>query len=175
MAQNRKYYGMTLTQIGILAGLAGVACLLFGLVVWFALRGDSDLFARAPRNTPVLQSTPTPFALATLAPTETPTPIPYEMLIPADWLQFKTGLVEIWLPADFKLGDPQLFGDSSNSAMRELIVTGAASKSALYQTLVMISYEPLPTGSLDAYLDSEIANFPTDIRVAERKKVSLNS
>jgi len=175
MTQNGKHFGMTPSQIGILAGLAGVACLLFGLVGWFVLRGNFNLFARAPQNTPVPQSTPTPFVLSTLAPTETPTPIPYEMLIPDGWMQFKTGLVEIWLPADFKLGDSKLFGDSANSALRELIMTGATSKSALSPMLVMVSYEPLPAGSLDAHLDSEIASFPADIRVAERRKVTINS
>ncbi len=175
MTQNRKYYGMTPAQIGILASLAGVACLLFGLTGWFILRRNQSPFARAPQNTPVVQSTSTPFVLPTLSPTETPTPVPYEALIPEGWTQFKTGLVEIWLPKEFKQGDSNLFKDSANAASRELIATGATSKSSLYKMLVMVSYEPLNGASLDDYLNSQIAQLPTDVRMAERRKVSVNS
>jgi len=175
MTQNRKNFGMTHSQIGILAGLAGAACLLFAAAGWLLLRRGPGIFARAPQNTPVSQSTATPFVIPTSMPTETPTPVPYEMLIPEGWVQHKTALVEIWLPAEFKLGDSKLFSDSANSAMRELIVARATSTSSPYQMLVMISYEPLPAGSLDAYLDSQIVNFPADIRVAERRKVAVNS
>ncbi|HLO29325.1 MAG TPA: hypothetical protein VK249_09335 [Anaerolineales bacterium] len=175
MKPARKYFGMSPTQIGILGGLAGVACLLFGLTGWFILRGGSSAFARVPQNTPVIPPTSTPFAIPTLTPSATPTPVPYEKLIPDGWLQFKTGLVEIWLPPQFKPGNPKLFNDSVNLAMRELIATGATSKSALYQMLAMVSYEPLPSASLDEYLDSQIAKLPTDIHVAARRKVSINS
>jgi len=166
---------MTFTQIVIVAGLAAVACLLFTVTGWFALRGRLNQYALAPQNTSVPQSTATPFVIPTIAPTGTPTPIPYEMLIPVGWVQFKTGLVEIWLPAEFKSGDLKQYSDSANLAMPELLITGATSKVALYQMLVIVSYEPLTANSLDAYLDTKIANFPTDIHVAERRKVSVNS
>jgi hypothetical protein len=39
MQLDNKYFGMTLKQIGILAGLAATACLLFALASWFFLRG----------------------------------------------------------------------------------------------------------------------------------------
>ena len=104
MQQNRKFFGMTPLQLGILAGLAGAACLLFGLAGWFVLRGKSGLLARAPENTPVPRATSTLIVIPTLTPTQTPTPVPYEMLIPSGWEQFKTGLVEIWLPSSFKPG-----------------------------------------------------------------------
>ena len=41
--------------------------------------------------------------------------------------------------------------------------------------LVTASYEPLSTGSLDAFLDGKLAKFPAESRVAERRKVSVNS
>ena len=72
MAQNRNYFGMTPTQIGILAALAATVCLLFGLAGWFVLRGNSNPFASAPQNTPIPQSTPTPFMMPTLMLTKTP-------------------------------------------------------------------------------------------------------
>lgn len=173
MTQNRNYFGMTPTQIGILAALAGAACLLLGLAGWFVLRGNFN--ASVSQNTPISQSTPTPFVMPTLMLTETPTPVPYEMLIPDGWVQFKTGLVEIWLPAEFKQADPGSFRDSADLAMPELFMRESDSNSSLYQMLVMVSYEPLTADSLDAYLDSEITKLPATIRVAERRKISINS
>jgi hypothetical protein len=82
--------------------------------------------------------------------------------------------VEIWLPAEFQPGDPQLFNNSSNTAIGELILTGSRSDSSLYQMLVMVSYEPLTADSLDTYLDTEVAKLPADIRVAQRTNVILN-
>lgn len=175
MQQNRKIFGISLSQLGILAGLAGAACLLFGLAGWFVLRGNSGLLARAPQNTPVPRATSTMIVIPTLTPTQTPTAVPYEKLIPSGWQQFKTGLIEIWLPSSFKPGDPKLLGDSMNFAVPELIISGATSKSSLYQMLVTVSYEPLTVDSLDAFLDSKIAKFPPEIRVAERRKVTVNS
>jgi hypothetical protein len=175
MAQNRKFYGMTPTQIGILAGLAGTACILFGLAGWFVFRGKSQLAASAPQNTSIPQSTSTPFRMPTLMLTETPTPVPYEVLIPEGWVQAKTGLVEIWLPAEFKQADPSVFRESAKLAMPELFMQEASSSSSLYQMLMVLSYEPLTADSLDAHLDAEIAGLPSTIRVAERRKVLVNS
>lgn len=166
---------MTPLQLGILAGLAVTACLIFALAGWFALRGSFSQFSEAPQSAPVSQSTATPWAIPSPAPTGSPTAVPYETLIPSGWSQFKTGLVELWLPADFQPGDPQFFNNSSNTAMGELILKGTKSESSLYQMLVIVSYEPLTAESLDLYLDGEVAKIPTDIRVAERKKVTLNA
>jgi hypothetical protein len=82
--------------------------------------------------------------------------------------------VEIWLPAEFQPGDPQLFNNSSNTAIGELILTGSRSDSSLYQMLVMVSYEPLTADSLDTYLDAEVTKLPADIRVAQRTNLTLN-
>src|ERR1041384_2334613 len=175
MQQNRKFFWMTPLQLGILVGLAGAACLLFGLAGWFVLRGSMTPFGRAPENTLVLPATSTMIIIPTLTPTETPTPLPYDMLIPNGWAQFKTGLVEIWLPSNFKPGDPKLLNDSAKFAMPELSMRGATSKSSLYQMLATVSYEPLTTDSLDVFLDGKVAKFSTEIRVAERRHVSVNS
>jgi hypothetical protein len=175
MTQNRNYFGMTRTQIGILAGLAGIACLLFGLAGWFVFRGNLNPFASEKKKKTNTQSTPTPFMMPTLALTGTPTAVPYDLLIPDGWVQFKTGLVEIWLPAEFKQADPGTFLDSPDLAMPELFMREATSSSSLYQMLVMISYEPLTADSLDVYLDTEIAKLPSSIRVAEKRKVLVNS
>jgi hypothetical protein len=175
MQQNRKFFGMTPPQIGILAGLAATACVIFTLAGWFVLRGRFGGSAAAPQSAPVTLSTATPWAISSLVPTGSPTALPYETLIPNGWTQYKTGLVELWLPADFQPGDPQFFNNSSNTAMGELILNGTKSESSLYQMLVIVSYEPLTAESLDVFLDGEVAKLPADFRVAERRNVTLNA
>jgi hypothetical protein len=175
MTQDRKYFGMTTKQIAILAGLAVAACLLLGVAGLLFLRGGRSSVNQAPQNTPVPQSTATPFVLATASPTETLTPLPYELLIPEGWVQFKTGLVEIWLPKEFKKGDSKSIKNSANLAVPELVLTGSTSKSAPYKMLVVISYEPMTADSLDAYLTSEIVNLSPEARVVDKKMISINS
>ena len=175
MQQNNKYFGMTPSQLGMLAGLAVTACLLFGLAGWFVLRSGFNRFSEVPQNAPASQFTATPWVIPSPALTGTPTAVPYETLIPGGWTQFKTGLVELWLPAEFQPGDPQFFNNSSNTAIGELILKGSDSESSLYQMLVIVSYEPLTAESLDVFLDAEVAKIPSAIRVAERRKVTLNT
>lgn len=166
--QDRKYFGMTIQQIGILIGLAGFACLLFGMTGFFILRrGLSGLNSRAPAMAPTVHMTATPFALPSLTPTVTVTPVPYERLIPAGWTQFKTPLMEIWLPPDFK--------STKKDADEELAALSANSKNSLYKMRVGISFEPLVEDSLDSYLDNRIAKLDPAIRLVNRKKVSLNA
>ena len=175
MKQNRRYFGMTTAQLGILSALIAAACLLFGLAGWFALRGRLGQPASAPQTAPLVHSTSTPWIIPSSAPTGTPTPIPYEMLIPNGWMQFKTGLMEIWLPSEFQPGDPSSSTGSPHTGIRELNLTGSSPDSSLPPTLVMISYEPLNMDSLDDYLDAAIARLPAEIHVAERRKVNINS
>jgi hypothetical protein len=170
--QDRKYFGLNTTQIGILAGLAGAACLLFGLTGWFIFRGG---FSRAPVSTPVTVSTSTPFVIPTITPTLSPTPIPYEQLIPNGWIQHRTALVELWLPPAFATGDSTLFSQIARVAIPELALTGKTSETSLYQMLVTVSYEPLVGGSLDSFLTNEIAQLPAEARPTERREVSINS
>ena len=171
--QHTKYFGMTPIQIGILAGLAGLVCLLFGLAGWFILRGSSNGLSNASQSS--LLPTPTPWTIPSPAPTQTATPIPYETLIPNGWAQFKTGLVEIWLPTNFQPGDPSLFNNSSHEGIAELILTDSPSESTSSQMLAFVSYEPMPAEPMDIYLDRQLASLPDDLRLAERRKVFLNS
>jgi hypothetical protein len=175
MQQNNKLFGMTPTQIVILAGLAAIACLLFGLGGWFFMRGRLD---QSPTSTPgvsISRTTATPWSLPTPVPTGTTTLIPYENLIPSGWSQHKTGLIEIWLPPEFESGDPQLFKDSAITAIQELVLVGLRSDSSPYRMLVLVSYEPLTAESLDLHLDGEVAKLPAEVHLSERRKVTLNS
>jgi hypothetical protein len=40
---------------------------------------------------------------------------------------------------------------------------------------VMISHEPFTAGSLDAYLEGEVVKYPAEVRVVEKKQVSINA
>ena len=166
--QNRKYLGMTLQQLAILGGLALVACLLFAATgLLFLRRGMTGLFAAAPQETPTTLTTPTTFVIPTLTSTATSAPVPYELLIPNGWKQFKTGLIEIWLPPAFKSTD--------KDADEELAAVGTNSKSSLYKMRVSVSFEPLTGDSLDTHVDNKLAKLDPMIRLSDRRKVSLNS
>jgi hypothetical protein len=175
MQQTDRFFGMTRRQLGILAGLAAAACLLFGLAGWLSLRGRLNRSPNAQQDTPLSQFTATPWTIPSPAPSGTATPIPYATLIPSDWGQFKTGLVEIWLPAEFQAADSQLFNNSFNTAIGELILTHAREDTTAYPILVIVSYEPLTTNSLDVFLDGEVGKTSSDFRLAERRKVTLNA
>ena len=176
MWQDRKYFGMTVQQIGILAGLGVVACLLFGVMGFLALRGGAGgLFSRAPQSTPIIHLTATPFAIPTGMPTETLTPIPYEELIPPGWIQHKTALVELWLPSNFNsAGIGASSGISGNAVFLEFAFQ-SSSESSPYTTTVSVSYEPLTTNTLDEFVDLKTSNIPSEINMAEHRKISINS
>ncbi len=164
MAQQRRIMGMTTMQIGILAGLAAAACLLFAVVGWLVMRGG---VRQAPAPTLAPQMTSTPHILPTITPTVTLTPVPYEQLIPEGWVQHKTALMEIWLPSNFK--------KAQKDSDEELRLTGSNPKTSLYKMSVTVSYEPLATDSLDAYVDNSLSKLDTALRVVERREVSLNA
>ena len=176
MSQDRKYFGMTIRQLAILVGLGVFACVLFGVVGVFALRrGLNGLSSRAPQTTPTVQLTATPFAIPTITPTGTSTPIPYDQLIPAGWIQHKTALIELWLPANFKAAGPgAVSGVSGNSAILEEALI-SSSQSSLYKTSVSISYEPLTSDTLENFLNARISSISTEANLTEHRKVSINS
>jgi hypothetical protein len=166
--QDRKYFGMTIQQLGILIGLAIFLCLLFGLTGFFIVRrGLSGLQSQAPAIPPTAQMTATPLVLPTLTPTATLTPVPYEQLIPTGWKQYKTELVEIWLPLGFQ--------NAKKEANEEVSLVSADTKKSLYKTLASVAYEPLDGKTMDAYIDTKLAQADTTVRVVERRKVALNS
>ncbi|MBN2387912.1 MAG: hypothetical protein JXB85_12915 [Anaerolineales bacterium] len=129
----RRYFGLTLIQLVILAcmGLFSI-----GLVVgmgWFVL-GDSvqpgvelPTLAQLPTSMPpaapeaptaTLEETEPP--VPTITPTATETPIPYRSLIPAGWNQFLGGAVEIWLPPSFVGGDMTVHRTQTLAALDDL-------------------------------------------------------
>src|SRR5215510_10129720 len=91
MDLNRKYFGMTIAQIGILAGLAGLAFLLFCITGWMIIgRRLRPSQAQPLPSIAMAQSTATLIMTPTQTSTPAPTPVPYETLIPNNWTQYRT-------------------------------------------------------------------------------------
>lgn len=110
MKTGQKFFGMTLGQIGILAGLALVACIVIGIL-------GSMLLNSAPNTEaePTYTLQPSPTAVVTSTPWPTVTPIP-------NWQEysFAEGQARIWLPASYTGGDT---ATSSEAIMEKLRAT----------------------------------------------------
>jgi hypothetical protein len=173
--QDRKYLGMTLQQLGILAGLAVLVCLIFGTAGGIFLRRGLGFVSRSRQPAALIPSTPAPALSPTVAPTPTATPLPYEALIPDGWTQHKTQLMEIWMPSDFKDAAPGIVpAVSGNSVFPELALISNSGRSS-YPLTVSISYEPLTAVTLDEFVKVKLSNIPLDINMVEDRKVSINS
>jgi hypothetical protein len=175
MSQDRKLFGMTTQQVGLIAGLGVIACLLFGVVGWLALRGSLGSFSRSAADVSTPVPTSTRVVIPTATSTETPTPIPYEQLIPYGWTQHKTQLIELWLPPEFKTAAPGVVsGVAGNAVFLNLALVSTSSTTSV-PTSVSVSYEPLTSGTLNDFLEVKLSNIPPDVNKAEHWKVSINS
>ena len=179
MDENKKYFGMTVTQIGILAGLAGAAMILFCMVGVLIVRNGFGNAAPAQEQSPTLTPTFQPTATITLTPTQTPlptfTPVPYESLIPASWAQHKTVLSELWLPAGYKTAKQDiLIVGLTDTPMIDLTVRGALNSKSPNKIYVTVSYEPLPGGTLDEFVSQRLTQLGSSF-LADRSKATLNT
>ena len=176
MDEEQKILGMTRKQIGIVAGMAGMLFLIICIGGWFVLR-DLNLGLSAPQAT----STPAPTVTSvvvippTLTPTITLTPAPYEQLIPAGWNQYKTSLVEIWMPSNFRLADKKTVNQTAGFALPELLLTEIPSKSSAYNMLVGVSYDLMTGDSLDEFLEAKFPQLPSQARISDRRTVYVNT
>jgi len=171
MNQNRKYLGMTITQIGILAGLAGFAFLLFCIVGWLVIsKGGGGNQVIPP--TAFVQPTVTLIVNATPTSTPAPTPVPYETLIPTGWEQHQTPLHEIWMLPGYKSASPDtLITGLGNSPILDLSLRGTYAAKSANKVYVTVAYEPL-TDDFDKFLNDRLAALGP--LVSERSKVNLN-
>jgi hypothetical protein len=174
MNESQRYFGMTRLQVGILAGLAGLLCLVLAVGGWFVLRNSSAGFTSPSTRTPEPTVTSAALVTPTVVPTMTPTPIPYEQLIPSGWKQYKTALVEIWLPANFKLAGKTV-EKPTGLAVSELLITEIPNKYSIYNMVVGVSYDLMVGDSLEAYLDGKLVELPQTSHVANRRTVFVNS
>ena len=97
MNSGQRYFGMTLAQIGILAGLALVACVVLGILGILILNAAPGSQGVEPTFT--LQPSPTTISISTPWPTITPIP---------NWQEysFTDSHARIWLPTSYFGGDP---------------------------------------------------------------------
>jgi len=195
MTENNKVqkFGMTKAQVGLLIGLAILAVILIVAIAGLFLSRKGIGFSRPPATQPVALSTPTMIVIPTFTPTQTPTPVPYEERIPEGWIQFKTELIEIWLPSNFKLADANKLAKDArqryeemglqelidyteqSEAIVDLVVADEESGSALYRTISSVGYQPLKEASLDIFIDKELSKLPSMMLLVDRKKVQVGS
>jgi len=175
MNEGQRYFGMTRMQIGILAGLAGALCLIVIVGGWFVVSNRRGALSNSPASGPAPTVTSVVAVTATIEATITPTPIPYEQLIPAGWNQYTTSLVEIWMPGNFKLADSKTKDITANFGIPDLLLAEVTSKSSAYTMLVSVSYDLTTGGSLDQVLDEKFPNIPYQARIADRRTVFINT
>ena len=166
---------MTRMQIGIIAGLAGTLCLIVIVGGWLVLSTRKGKLQNSPAPGPAPTVTPMVAMSPTIEATITPTAIPYEQLIPVDWYQFKTSLVEIWMPNNFKLADSKTKDITANFGIPDLLLAEVSSKSSAYTMLVSVSYDLTTGGSLDQVLDEKFPNIPYQAHIADRRTVFINT
>jgi hypothetical protein len=176
MDLNKKYFGMTVTQLGILGGLAGLAFLLFCitgfLILGRGLRGANAPAVALATDTP--QPTVTPFLSPTPTSTPAATAVPYETLIPKDWVQYHKDLFELWLPAGYKSAkvDPLVIG-LGGTPILDLSLQGKYTSKSPNKIFVTVSYEPMTSDNFDAFLNSRLESM--GLNPSERSKVRLNA
>jgi hypothetical protein len=107
--------------------------------------------------------------------TPAPTAIPYEQLIPAGWKQYQTSLVELWLPANFRLADKKTINTTAQIALNELFITEIPSNSSAYNMLVSVSYDLMTGNSLDEFIETKLQQLPVEVRVTDRRTVYVNT
>jgi hypothetical protein len=175
MTDEKKYFGMTMMQIGILGGLAlALVCI---VAVCGGLILSGGVFGRSQQTIPTVAPTVTS-ALAfppTMTPTITPTPVPYEQLIPAGWNQYKTELIEIWLPTNFKKTTKAEFEQLKDVNTIELLAQENAGNTSLYNMVVAVYYDPMGDATLDEYLKEIIESTTHQVLVTENRTVYVNS
>jgi hypothetical protein len=176
MNGERKYLGMTGMQIGILAGMVGILCLIVSGGGGFALMnmrsGGSSVVVSAPTIAPTVTSAVVLSPTAVTTPTLTP--VPYEQLVPADWKQFKTSLVEIWMPSNFRLADNKTVNNTAFTGS-EMLITEIPSKSSTYSMLVNVSFDLMTGDSLDTYIRDQFPTLPYQAHVSDYQTVYVNS
>ena len=170
------FASMTVAQIGILLGMAGVLIILAcvgGFLVVRNLGGDGLSQQQPPTAIPTVTSAV--IASPTVTPTLTLTPVPYELLVPADWKQYKTSLVEIWLPPNFKQSSKKTSDLMNGFFATELLITEVSSKSSAYNRQVAVTYDIMTGDSLDEFLNGKFPHLAYQANVTDKRNIVINS
>ncbi len=196
----KRYFGMSVIQLGILAGMACLACGIAGGGLFFianSLGGEAkttSVTIEAP--TPAATSTQTPTPTSTTIPT--PTPTSYKDVIPDGWRQYRDDTYfgyEIWFPSEYTPVEPrgkleeiikayEDSGDTQTAQLRAATLEQDVTHYALwmadtlpttlqYQTNVSISTYPLERRILAEFIDAEIGELPISTRLMERRSYNV--
>ena len=171
---------MTVTQIGILAGLAGLVLILFCVVGWLV---SGKVRGLSTSQQPVLATataSPTPTVTLIVSPTLTstpaPTPVPYELLVTPGWAQQKTALFEMWMVPGYKPAKSDvLITGLGGAPIVDLELRGLFSKKSPNRIYITVSYEPLTKGSLDALVAERLSALGPYVNLSERAKTNINT
>ena len=175
MNSGRKYFGMTIPQLGVLAGLAGALFLILCVGGWLILGGGVNTASPQQISTIAVSPTATLIVTPTITPTSAPTAIPYDQMIPKGWVQHKTALVELWMPSAYKESKLPIPETEALSAQISItLLQPGTKKTTAYNKWAVVSYEPLTLESLDSFLDLKIQSVELPARVVERRNVNLN-
>ncbi|MFZ5910814.1 MAG: hypothetical protein ACOYYU_12440 [Chloroflexota bacterium] len=193
----KRYFGMSLVQLGILAGMACLACSITGTGLFFIVNSleykaatTSDASLETPQ--PTMPPTQTPTPTSTTIPT--PTPTSYKDLIPEGWQQYRDASYfgfEIWFPPEYTPVDPRgkleeiikAYEDSGDAETAQLLAASLEEEvthytlwmadtlpTALrYQTNISLATYPLERKKLADYIDARIEGLPTSTRLMERR------
>ena len=176
MDLNRKYFGLTVTQLGILGGLAVIALLLF-CIVGFLILGEVRNKALTQNIVPTqtVQPTPTIVLTPTLTATPAPTPIPYASLVPQGWAQFHTALYEIWMLPGYKSvkAIDVLMTGLGGTPILDLSLKGAYTSKSTNKIFLTVSYEPMTSDTFDAFIASRLTTL--SVNPNERTNTMINS
>ncbi len=199
--KSKRYFGMTLPQVGILLIMACLACSLTSTGLYFALNSlvpqvsvTSEPNRKSETPTPAMTFTPTLTATPTRIPS--PTPTKYEDAIPAGWKQYiEQFRYEIWFPPEYTPVDQrgklqeliQIYEDGGYSEIAQLRtatldedvthyvlwMADTVITPLRYQTNVSIATYPLERRTLAEYVEAQMADFPASIRFMERRAYNL--
>jgi hypothetical protein len=175
MDLNKKYFGMTITQLGILAGLAFLLYCIVGWLMLGKITGRSNVQPGIATATITPQPTVTKVLTPTLTTTPAPAALPYESFITPGWVQYRTALFEIWMPTGYKASKTtdMLVSGLGGSPVIDLSLSGSISSKSPNKMYVTVSYEPLTTDTLDAFLTERLKGL--GLSPSERSRVTLNT
>ena len=156
-------FGMTNSQLGILAGAAAVVLLVIGGLSWFVFAPPSPEQPTAVAT----QAPPTPSPhVQVIVVTSPPTPSPEvaTSVPPEGWVEFQTQGARLWLPSNFVGGDMRVSrAESINSVTR---LGGARFKSTVK------AMKQAPSRLVMWMIDKTVSNNPIIMNILVTHEVS---
>ncbi len=165
----RIFLGLTITQLGILGGLALLAMLSIGGMFWMVYSASQVSIPTAlPSLTPLPPATETPLPPTNtpLPPTATATPTPaVPDPAPDGWVKFESAQVELWLPPEYIGGDML---DNRDATIKQISALQTKTvklnitslKKAPPEVIMLIYHKPLTPGLLTAVYVTKFTRTP---------------